>query len=69
MPLAPDKPYLYVDGTKQDVSGAALLCPEINQQDLLQGVLREVFGTAGSIQSIALHGCLRRTYFCSTSSK
>jgi hypothetical protein len=37
MPLAHDKLYLFVDGKKEDVSGASLCTPEWNQQDLVQG--------------------------------
>lgn len=37
MPLARDKPYLYVDGKKEDVQGAAMITPEFNQEELLQG--------------------------------
>lgn len=37
MPLARDKPYLYVDGKKEDVHGAAMITPEFNQEELLQG--------------------------------
>jgi hypothetical protein len=37
MPLARDKPYLYADGKKEDVHVAALIVPEVNQQELLQG--------------------------------
>jgi hypothetical protein len=37
MPLARDKPYLFVDGKKEDLSGAAIFTPEWSQQDLVQG--------------------------------
>lgn len=37
MPLSRDKPYVYVDGKKEDVSGASMLAPEWNQEDLVQG--------------------------------
>ena len=39
MPLARDKPYLYVKGEgKVDVHGAARIIPECNQKELLQGM-------------------------------
>jgi hypothetical protein len=37
MPLARDKPYLFVDGKKEDVQGAAVFTPEWNQQELVEG--------------------------------
>ena len=37
MPLAIDKPYLFVDGVREEVYGAVMQGPEWNQQDLLQG--------------------------------
>jgi hypothetical protein len=38
MPLAPDKPYLYVEGEgKVELEGVALMCPELNQEELIAG--------------------------------
>jgi hypothetical protein len=37
MPLAPGKPYTVIDGKQEDLSGVAMLWPELNQQEVLQG--------------------------------
>uniref|UniRef100_A0A383W1X9 Uncharacterized protein n=1 Tax=Tetradesmus obliquus TaxID=3088 RepID=A0A383W1X9_TETOB len=37
MPLARDKPYTFVDGKKEDLSGASIFTPEWNQEELAKG--------------------------------
>lgn len=54
MPLAIGKPYLYVDGKKEDVYGAAMLTPEINQEDLVEGRQTAIFAPSCSVQMFLL---------------
>lgn len=37
MSLARDKPYTFVDGKKEDLSGASIFTPEWNQEELAKG--------------------------------
>lgn len=59
MPLAPDKPYLYVEGEgKVELEGVALMCPELNQKELIEGGhLSQVFERDSGNWKVRSCGC------------
>jgi hypothetical protein len=61
MPLARNKPYLgtglYVDGKKEDVHGAASIIPEVNQQELLQGGLGQLYRASSCVCCLQMVCC------------
>ena len=68
MPLARDKPYLYVEGEgKVDVHGAARVIPEFNQEELLQGVKRVGSPGAGGCLGKLMVGHAWKVSWCVTS--
>ena len=61
MPLARDKSYCFVDGKEQDLHGAALLTPEWNQAELVQGAMHKAMQAGNSFEQ-----CYSKVPGCNT---